>query len=50
MTKEQQRNLQKPLCTFYSDEAPGKIIKMDLDITADDFVLWAHLPGEEPIS
>ncbi|KAG8156820.1 hypothetical protein KVR01_013425 [Diaporthe batatas] len=34
---------------FYGDEAPQKVIQMDLDITADDFVLLAHPPGEKPI-
>lgn len=37
------------LLSFYGDDAPGKIIEMDLDITADDFVLLGHPPGEKPI-
>jgi hypothetical protein len=37
------------LRAFYGADAPGKIIEMDLDITADDFVLLAHPPGEKPI-
>ncbi|KAG8427524.1 hypothetical protein J3459_006603 [Metarhizium acridum] len=37
------------LRSFYGDEAPGKIVKMDLDITADDFVLLGHSPGKKPI-
>ncbi|KAI0487079.1 peptidase [Xylaria cf. heliscus] len=39
----------KALRNFYGTDAPGKIIEMDLDITADDFVLLAHPPGEKPI-
>ncbi|OBT69759.1 hypothetical protein VE03_00900 [Pseudogymnoascus sp. 23342-1-I1] len=34
---------------FYSDEGPGKVVEMDLDITADDFVLLGHPLGEQPI-
>lgn len=37
------------LRSFYKDEGPGKVAKMDMDITADDFVLLAHPPGEKPI-
>ncbi|KAI1120469.1 peptidase [Nemania abortiva] len=37
------------LLSFYGEDAPGKIIKMDLDITADDFVLLGHPPGKDPI-
>lgn len=39
----------RALRIFYGDEAPGKIVEMDRDITADDFVLLAHPPGEKPI-
>lgn len=39
----------KALRIFYGDEAPGKIVEMDRDITADDFVLLAHPSGEKPI-
>ena len=34
---------------FYGDEAPEKVIEMDLDITADDFVLLGNPPGQEAI-
>jgi amidohydrolase len=34
---------------YYGDEAPSKVIEMDLDITADDFVLLGHPPGKEAI-
>ena len=34
---------------FYGDDAPSKVIEMDLDITADDFVLLGHPPKKEPI-
>ncbi|EGX88235.1 Peptidase M20D/carboxypeptidase Ss1 [Cordyceps militaris CM01] len=34
---------------FYKDDEPGKVVEMDLDITADDFVLLGHPPGEKPI-
>ncbi|KAI0097680.1 peptidase [Nemania sp. FL0031] len=37
------------LLSFYGDDAPGKIIEMDLDITADDFVLLGHPPDKTPI-
>ncbi|KAI1271854.1 peptidase [Xylaria sp. FL0933] len=37
------------LRAFYGADAPGKIIEMDLDITADDFVLLAHPPGQKTI-
>lgn len=39
----------RALQLFYGDEAPGKIVEMGRDITADDFVLLAHPPGEKPI-
>lgn len=41
--------LTRALRTFYGDEAPQKVIEMDLDITADDFVLLGHPPGKKPI-
>lgn len=31
---------------FYSDYGPGKVVEMDLDITADDFVLLGHARQE----
>ena len=34
---------------FYGDEAPGKVIEMDLDITADDFALLGHPPSGKPV-
>lgn len=34
---------------FYGDMASEKVIDMDLDITADDFVLLGHPPGKPPI-
>ena len=37
------------LRNFYGDEAPQRVLLMDLDITADDFVLMGHPPGEKPI-
>lgn len=37
------------LRAFYGDEAPVKVVEMDLDITADDFVLLGHPPGKKPI-
>ncbi|KAJ8133597.1 hypothetical protein O1611_g20 [Lasiodiplodia mahajangana] len=37
------------LLSFYGDDAAGKIIKMDLDMTADDFVLLGNPPGKKPI-
>jgi metal-dependent amidase/aminoacylase/carboxypeptidase family protein len=37
------------LRSFYGDEAPGEVVEMDLDITADDFVLLGHPPGEKPV-
>lgn len=37
------------LRSFYGDDAPGKVVEMDLDITADDFVLLGQPPGKEPI-
>lgn len=37
------------LNSYYGDEASEKVILMDLDITADDFVFMAHPPGEKPI-
>jgi amidohydrolase len=39
----------RALRIFYGDEAPAKVIEMSLDITADDFVLLGHPPGEKPI-
>jgi metal-dependent amidase/aminoacylase/carboxypeptidase family protein len=39
----------RALRVFYGDEAPGKVVEMDLDITADDFVLLGHPRGEKPI-
>ena len=39
----------KALRAFYGDEAPEKVIEMNLDITADDFVLLGHPPGKKPI-
>ncbi|GES60663.1 peptidase M20D/carboxypeptidase Ss1 [Aspergillus terreus] len=39
----------RALHSFYGDDATGKILEMDLDITADDFVLLAHPPGKPPI-
>jgi hypothetical protein len=39
----------RALHSFYGDDATGKVIEMDLDITADDFVLLAHPPGKPPI-
>ncbi|KAG2418473.1 hypothetical protein HFD88_001574 [Aspergillus terreus] len=39
----------RALHSFYGDDATGKIIETDLDITADDFVLLAHPPGKPPI-
>lgn len=39
----------RALHRFYGDDAPGKIIEMDLDITADDFVLLGQPPGKKPI-
>jgi len=37
------------LRSFYGDKAPEQVLLMDLDITADDFVLMGHPPGEKPI-
>ncbi|KAF2118334.1 peptidase M20D/carboxypeptidase Ss1 [Lophiotrema nucula] len=39
----------RALRSFYGDDAPKKIIEMNLDITADDFVLLGHPPGQKPI-
>ncbi|CRL25919.1 Peptidase M20 [Penicillium camemberti] len=39
----------RALHIFYGDEAPAKVVEMDLDITADDFVLLGHPPGKNPI-
>lgn len=41
--------LTRALRIFYGDEAPHKVIEMDLDITADDFVLLGHPPGVKPV-
>lgn len=41
--------LTRALRAFYGDEAPQKVIEMDLDLTADDFVLLGHPPGKKPI-
>ncbi|PVH86609.1 bacterial exopeptidase dimerization domain-containing protein [Cadophora sp. DSE1049] len=35
--------------SFYGDEAADKVLVMDLDITADDFVLMGHPPGKKAI-
>lgn len=37
------------LRSFYGDKAPATVLLMDRDITADDFVLMGHPPGEMPI-
>ncbi|KAJ9615681.1 hypothetical protein H2200_001757 [Cladophialophora chaetospira] len=34
---------------FYGDIASEKVLLMDLDMTADDFVLFGHPPGGKPI-
>lgn len=41
--------LTKALHDFYGTDAPGKIIEMNLVITADDFVFLAHPPDKKPI-
>lgn len=46
---EATNKLTAALRIFYGDEAPQKVIEMDLDITADDFLLLGHRPGEKPI-
>lgn len=42
-------SLTAALRDFYGDRATEKVIAMNLDITADDFVLLAHPPGKPPI-
>ncbi|KAI0201104.1 hypothetical protein F4808DRAFT_460305 [Astrocystis sublimbata] len=37
------------LRAFYRTDARGTVVEIDLDITADDFVLLAHPPGASPI-
>jgi amidohydrolase len=37
------------LRNFYGEHSSEKVIEMDLDITADDFVLLGHPPNEAPI-
>lgn len=42
-------NFTAALREFYGDEAKDRILLMDLDMTADDFVLMAHPPGKPSI-
>ncbi|KAL5317163.1 hypothetical protein ACEPPN_014258 [Leptodophora sp. 'Broadleaf-Isolate-01'] len=37
------------LHSFYGDKAAETVLLMDLDITADDFVLLGHPPGKKPV-
>jgi amidohydrolase len=39
----------RALCSFYGNKALEKVLLMDLDIIADDFVLMGHPPGKKPI-
>lgn len=47
--EEATTRLETALRSFYGDKAQDKILVMDLDMTADDFVIMAHPPGEKPI-
>lgn len=41
--------LDRALRDFYKDEDSGKFVEIGMDITADDFALLAHPPGEKSI-